>query len=126
MIEKITLAEAIANSDLYTELKNVIGIVSEKKAGLMNTNGYIVRSPIDIGDADEESISAALADVILPGFYTLTAGAGKPWQSLFVISGGGLSFSAGGMLQLRCTISGAYIRVAISNTSGSWSSWTKL
>ena len=126
MIEKITLAEAIANSDLYTELKNVIGIVSEAKAGLMNTNGYIVRSKIDIGDADEETISAVLANVILPGFYTLSAGSGKPWQSLFVISGGGLSFSAGAISQLRCTISGAYIRVAISNVVGSWSPWTKL
>ena len=126
MIEKITLAEAIANSDLYTELKNVIGIVSETKAGLMNTNGYIVRSTIDIGDADEEAISTALADVILPGFYTLSTTSGKPWQSLFVISGGVASFSAGCMSQLRFTISGGYIRVAISNTVGSWSPWTKL
>lgn len=126
MIEKITLAEAIANSDLYAELKNVIGIVSETKAGLMNTNGYIVRSTIDIGDADEETISAALADVILPGFYTLSTNLDKPWQSLFVISGGRAAFSAGCMSQLRFTISGTYIRTANSNTFGSWSSWTKL
>lgn len=123
MIEKVTLQQALVGNNIRTAIVNLIGYVAESKSGLMPTTGYINRSSINIGSGSEDELSAALDELLLPGYYLLIAT--DVWQALFIFSSGNKAHSAGCIAQLRITINGLYYRITNSNTD-SWSKWVKV
>lgn len=123
MIEKVTLQQALVGDNIRTSIVNLIGYVTDSKSGLMPTTGYISRSPINVGSGSEEELSAALDELLLPGYYILATS--NTWQALFIFSSGSATHSAGCIAQLRITVNGLYYRVANSNTD-SWSNWVKV
>ena len=123
MIEKITLQQAMTGDDIRTAIANLIGNVNTTRNGLMPTTGYISRGSVNIGSGSEEELSAALDELLLPGYYILVTS--NTWQSLFIFSSGNAAHSAGCIAQLRITVNGLYYRIANSNTD-SWSNWVKV
>lgn len=123
MIEKVTLQQALVGDNIRTAIVNLIGYVTDSKSGLMPTTGYIYRSTVNIGSGSDEELSAALDELLLPGYYLLIAS--NTWQSLFIFSNGTNSHSAGCIAQLRITISGLYYRITNNNVD-SWSNWVKI
>ena len=124
MIEKITLQQAMTGDDIRTAIANLIGNVNTTRDGLMPTTGYISRGSVNIGNDSEEEISAALDELVLPGFYYLETEK-TSWQSLFVISSGNKRNVSGCITQLRATINGLYYRICNSN-SNTWTNWVKV
>ena len=123
MIEKVTLQQALVGDNIRTSIVNLIGNVTDSKSGLMPNTGYISRSPINVGSGSEDELSAALDELLLPGYYLLTTT--NTWQALFIFSSGSAAHSAGCIAQLRITINGLYYRIT-NNNNDSWSNWVKV
>lgn len=123
MIEKITLQQAMTGDNIRTAIANLIGNVDTTRDGLMPTNGYILRGSVSIGNGSEEELSAALDELLLPGYYTLCAS--NIWQALFIFSSGSAAYSAGCIAQLRITVNGLYYRIN-NNNSNTWTNWVKV